>query len=67
MSETDKATLASIERLLIADRISVAKALEGAYLLGELTGKISMARVAEATAHEVLTPILDIISGKVRP
>ncbi len=45
MNETDKATLAAIAALLVADRISVAKALEGAYLLGELTGKIAMARI----------------------
>lgn len=67
MNESDKATLASIASLLIADRISVAKALEGAYLLGEFTGKLEMARVTQGRVHEVLTPVLDIISGKVGP
>lgn len=66
MTESDKAALASIERLLIADRISVAKALEGAYVMGELSGKIEMARLAEGRVHEVLGPVLDIMSGKVR-
>lgn len=66
MTESDKATLASIANLLAADRISVAKALEGAYLLGELSGKVEMARIAEARIHKVFEPALDIMSGKVR-
>jgi hypothetical protein len=67
MNPADRASLANIERLLIADRISVAKALEGAYLLGELSGKVEMARIAEGRVHPVLGPVLDIISGRVRP
>lgn len=66
MNEADKAALASIAALLVADRISVAKALEAAYLLGELTGKHEMARIAEGRVHDVLTPVLDIMSGRVR-
>lgn len=67
MTDSDRATLASIANLLVADRISVAKALEGAYLLGELAGKVEMARVAEGKVHEVFQPVLDILSGKVKP
>lgn len=66
MTDSDKATLASIAALIVADRISVAKALETAYTLGEFSGKLEMARITEGRVHEVLTPVLDIMSGKVR-
>lgn len=72
MTETDKTTLASIAALLVADRISVAKALEGAYLLGEMAGKVEMARITEGKLKEVLShpsfdSALELMSGKLRP
>lgn len=54
MNESDKATLATLERLVIADRASVAKALETAYQLGNLNGQLAVARITESTMSEIL-------------
>lgn len=53
MNEADKSTLESIERLLVADKVSVRDALKAAYNLGELQGAIRMARASEETFGEL--------------
>lgn len=72
MTDADKVTLECIESLLVSERISVAKALEGAFLIGELSGKLEMARIKDGQLKEVMAewvfdPALDIIGGKVKP
>jgi hypothetical protein len=54
MTESDKATLATLGRMVVADRMSVAKALETAYLLGELEGQLKVARITETAMQELL-------------
>jgi hypothetical protein len=54
MNESDKATLATLERLIVRDLVSVAKALETAYSLGELEGQLKIARIAEAGMQTLL-------------
>jgi hypothetical protein len=54
MTESDKATLASFASLVVNDRMSVAKALETAYLLGELEGQLKVARITENAMQELL-------------
>lgn len=47
MNSDSKATLDSIERLLVADRENPRTALEAAYQLGKIDGQIEIALVAE--------------------
>jgi hypothetical protein len=54
MTDSDRATLATLGRMLATDRISVAKALEAAYLLGELEGQLKVARITEHAMQELL-------------
>jgi hypothetical protein len=53
ISPTDKATLDSIEAMLVAEKTSVREALQGAYQLGHLTGMIHMAEVGEGMIRQV--------------
>lgn len=64
MTEADKATLAAIERLLLAGDTNSAKALNAAYALGELAGMAKMAKIGEGLVNEAFAPALDIMSGK---
>lgn len=65
--EADKATLASIERCLLAGDTNSTKALRAAYTLGEAAGQLKMARIGEGLVNEAFAPVLDIMSGKVKP
>ena len=47
ISRADQTTLDSMEALLVGEKMSVRDALRAAYVLGELTGKIAMARKGE--------------------
>lgn len=58
MSNDDKATLATIEALLVRDLVSVRDALEAAYQLGRITGGLEMARIGENVMQEALAKVL---------
>jgi hypothetical protein len=57
VNESDKATLASIEAVLIADRASVREALKAAYDLGFNEGALRMAGVAQKQAEQLLRAV----------
>lgn len=57
MTESDKATLATLENLIVRDNISVAKALETAYLLGDLNGQLKVARITEEATEELMKAV----------
>lgn len=63
MSPADQATLASIAALLTMDRVSVAKALETAYTLGELNGKLVMAKIGQGIVTDVFSDTLNTMRG----
>jgi hypothetical protein len=54
MTESDKTTLATLGRLVVADSMSVAQALRAAYTLGELEGQLKVARITENAMQEFL-------------
>lgn len=54
LDDTTKATLQSIEAMLVADRVSVSTAIEAAYRLGHLDGMVKMARVGEERVGELI-------------
>jgi hypothetical protein len=55
MNNDSKATLEAIERLLVADRVGVRRALETVYQLGRLDGQMEVARLTEKSLAELLT------------
>jgi hypothetical protein len=67
MTEADKATLAAIERCLLAGDTNSSKALDAAFALGELSGMSKMAKIGEGLVKGVFDDTLDIMSGKVKP
>ena len=67
MNEADKATLAAIERCLLAGDTNTAKALDAAYALGEMAGMQKMAKIGEGMVLDAFGPALDLMSGKVKP
>jgi hypothetical protein len=48
-------TLASIEAVLICDRVSVREALRAAYRLGRLDGMLEMAKISERSIKEAMS------------
>ncbi len=66
MNAADKATLASIERCLLAGDTNSTGALNAAFELGRLAGQLEMARISEGLVSDVFGPVLDVMSGKVR-
>jgi hypothetical protein len=67
MNEADKATLAAIERCLLAGDTNSSKALNAAFELGRLAGQLEMAKIGEGLVKGVFDDTLDIMSGKVKP
>lgn len=65
MTEADQATLAAIERCLLAGDTNSTKALYAAFELGRLAGQLEQARAAAGLANEVFGPALEIMRGKV--
>lgn len=53
VNESDKATLATIEALLVNDLANPREALEAAYQLGRLSGGIEMVRVGQGALEEL--------------
>lgn len=64
MTEADKATLAAIERCLLAGDTNSTKALNAAFELGRLAGQLEMAKIGEGLVKEAFAPVLDMMSGK---
>ena len=55
ISRSDQATLDSIEALLVGEKASVRDALQAAYKLGIITGRIEMAKQAEKLVHDTFS------------
>lgn len=54
ISQSDQATLDSIEALLVAEKASARDALQAAHNLGFLSGQIAMAKVGEQMVRDVM-------------
>ena len=54
ISRADQTTLDSLEALLVGEKTSVRDALRSAFVLGELTGRIAMARKSDLYAEAML-------------
>ncbi len=67
MNDLDKATMASIERCLLAGDTNSTKALNAAYELGRLQGRREGLSIHHDAAKGVFDEALGIMSGKVKP
>lgn len=54
MNDDAKATLATIERCVVRDAVSVHAALQAAYNLGRVDGQLEMAKISSRLVEELI-------------